>query len=78
MTNLYSYSGALSEESPTYVKRDADDQLFDALKDGKFCYVLESRQTGKSSLRVQIMKRLKKDNIYYFNYDMSKLGKSAK
>jgi hypothetical protein len=78
MTNLYSYSGALLEESPTYVKRDADDQLFDALKHGKFCYVLESRQTGKSSLRVQIMKRLKKDNIYYFNYDMSKLGKSAK
>lgn len=78
MTSPYSYGGALTEESTTYVKRDADDQLFDALKSGKFCYVLESRQTGKSSLRVQIMKRLKEEGIYYFSYDLSKQGTSAK
>jgi hypothetical protein len=78
MTSPYSYGGALTEESTTYVKRDADDQLFDALKSGKFCYVLESRQTGKSSLRVQIMKRLKEEDIYYFSYDLSKQGTSAK
>ena len=78
MTNHFVFGGALPEESPDYVKRDADDQLFSALEDRKFCYVLNSRQTGKSSLSVQTRKRLREAGIYYFYYDISKQGKSAK
>jgi len=55
----YYFDGTLPENDPTYVKRKADNELFESLADGQFCYVLSSRQTGKSSLRVKTMSRLK-------------------
>jgi AAA-like domain len=61
--DLYKFSGCLPEEAATYVERDADNQLYNALKAGNFCYVLDSRQTGKSSLRVRIMSQLRKNGI---------------
>ena len=59
----YYYSGTLHEDDPTYVKRQADNELFEALRAGEFCYVLSSRQTGKSSLRVRTMSRLKQASL---------------
>ncbi|NEP13436.1 MAG: hypothetical protein F6K14_25165 [Symploca sp. SIO2C1] len=58
MVSEYIFSGSLPESATTYVTREADDQLYDGLKSGKFCYVLNSRQTGKSSLRVRTLRRL--------------------
>ncbi|NEP56919.1 MAG: hypothetical protein F6K31_07815 [Symploca sp. SIO2G7] len=58
MFSEYIFSGSLPEEATTYVTREADDQLYEGLKSGKFCYVLNSRQTGKSSLRVRTLSRL--------------------
>jgi hypothetical protein len=58
MVSEYIFSGSLPESATTYVRRDADDQLYYGLKSGKFCYVLNSRQTGKSSLRVRTLRRL--------------------
>ncbi|NEO29064.1 MAG: hypothetical protein F6K36_01105 [Symploca sp. SIO3C6] len=58
MVSEYIFSGSLPESATTYVKREADEQLYEALKSGKFCYVLNSRQTGKSSLRVRTHRRL--------------------
>ncbi|NEP56389.1 MAG: hypothetical protein F6K31_05115 [Symploca sp. SIO2G7] len=55
----YNVGGTLHEDDPTYVKRKADNELFENLATGQFCYVLSSRQTGKSSLRVRTMSRLK-------------------
>ena len=55
--------GALDFNDPTYVRRDADDQLYQALKKGEFCYVLNSRQTGKSSLKVNLFHQLRKEGI---------------
>ncbi|BAZ16758.1 WD-40 repeat protein [Calothrix sp. NIES-4071] len=67
----YIYSGTLNIDSPTYTKRKADTQLYENLKAGKFCYVFNSRKTGKSSLRVQIMHRLQKDGIACAAIDLS-------
>ncbi|RUT04394.1 hypothetical protein DSM106972_046220 [Dulcicalothrix desertica PCC 7102] len=67
----YIYSGTLSLDSPTYTKRKADTELYESLKAGKFCYVFNSRKTGKSSLRVQVMHRLQNDGIACAAIDLS-------
>jgi predicted ATPase/GAF domain-containing protein/tRNA A-37 threonylcarbamoyl transferase component Bud32 len=54
----YQVGGSLPMDSPTYVVRSADRHLYKALKLGQLCYILNTRQMGKSSLRVQIVKKL--------------------
>ncbi len=70
----YIFSGSLPEEASTYVTRKADSDLHEGLKAGKFCYVLNSRQSGKSSLRVQTMRRLRKEGVECAAIDLSAGG----
>ena len=70
----YQIGGCLKSNAPTYVQREADIQLYDALVAGQFCYVLNSRQMGKSSLRVQMMHRLKTEGMTCASIDMTRVG----
>jgi hypothetical protein len=55
----FTVGGGLKFGDQTYVHRKSDDDLLEALTMGKYCYVLNARQTGKSSLRNKIVYRLK-------------------
>lgn len=61
----YKVGGSLGLNYP-YVERDADTELYENLKKCHFCYVLNSRQMGKSSLRVRTMKKLREDESKSF------------
>ena len=70
----YQVGGSLPTNAPTYVNREADNQLYQALRQGEFCYVLNSRQMGKSSLRVQTMQRLQTDDFACVAIDITNIG----
>ncbi|HEY9602462.1 MAG TPA: GUN4 domain-containing protein [Allocoleopsis sp.] len=72
--NYYKVGGSLEYQHPTYVVRQADADLYEGLKNGEFCYVLNSRQMGKSSLRVQMMKKLKEQGVKCASIDMTRIG----
>lgn len=73
-TSYYQVGGSLTGEAPNYVKRQADDDLYIGLKAGEFCYVLNSRQMGKSSLQVRTIQRLRAEGIACAAIDMSAIG----
>jgi WD40 repeat protein len=74
MRNLYQVGGSLDSNAASYVKRQADEDLYQALQRGEFCYVLNCRQMGKSSLLVQTRSRLEKDGFRCATIDMSRIG----
>ena len=71
----YQVGGSLDSDSPSYVTRQADEAFYQALKSGQFCYVLNSRQMGKSSLRVQTMQRLQAEGTVCVFIDLTGMGK---
>ncbi|MBD2519503.1 CHASE2 domain-containing protein [Nostoc sp. FACHB-973] len=70
----YQVGGSLQIDAPSYVERQADKDFYEGLKSGEFCYVLNSRQMGKSSLRVRTMHKLQKDNIACNVIDITAIG----
>ena len=71
---MYQIGGSLQNDSPSYVERLADIQLYEALKRGDFCYVLNSRQMGKSSLLVRTRHKLQQEGIKCTSIDLSNIG----
>lgn len=78
-TLLYTYQagGSLDFNHPTYVERQADQNLYEGLKAREFCYVLNSRQMGKSSLRVRTMQRLQQEGFACAAIDLTRIGSSV-
>ncbi|MEL6462728.1 MAG: AAA-like domain-containing protein, partial [Cyanobacteria bacterium J06621_15] len=77
-SNFYQVGASLPVNAPSYVQRQADEEFYQKLQAGKFCYVLNSRQMGKSSLRVQTMQRLQKQETVCAAIDLTGIGKVTK
>ena len=71
---FYQIGGSLASDAPTYVERPADRQLYQALIQGEFCYVFNSRQMGKSSLLVHTRKCLEEQGYVCNTIDITKIG----
>ena len=67
----YQIGGALGANHPTYVVRQADRDLYAALKAREYCYILNSRQMGKSSLVMQAREKLEAEGFTSAYIDLS-------
>lgn len=66
--------GTLDPDSPSYLVREADRQLYAHLSEGEYCYVLNSRQVGKSSLMTRIARLLEDEGVATATVDLSTIG----
>lgn len=74
-SQFYVVGGTVNPDSPSYVVRKADQELYDRLLAGEFCYVLTSRQMGKSSLMARTARRLTTEaRIHAAIVDLTQIG----
>jgi AAA-like domain/WD domain, G-beta repeat len=74
--SAYSYQvgGSLNPNAPSYIWRNADAQLYEQLQSGEFCYILNARQMGKSSLLASTKYRLQAQGVKCATIDLTSIG----
>lgn len=72
--NFYVTGGTLRRDAACYVRRQADEDLFQGLINGAYCHVLTSRQMGKSSLMVHTAARLRELGFGVAILDLTAIG----
>jgi tetratricopeptide (TPR) repeat protein len=73
----YVTGGTVRGDASCYVPRRADRDLYEGLTRGEFCYVLTSRQMGKSSLMVRTADRLRAEGVTAVVLDLTALGQNV-
>jgi WD40 repeat protein len=71
---FFTIGGTLPANAPSYVERNADRDLLEHLKAGQFCYLLTSRQMGKSSLIVRTAASLRQAGTKVALLDLTQIG----
>src|SRR5262245_38909968 len=74
--SFYITGGTLQRDAACYIERQADNVLYDSLLQGKFCYILTSRQMGKSSLMVRTAVRLRERGVSVAVLDLTAVGQN--
>jgi tetratricopeptide (TPR) repeat protein len=74
LSDFFVVGGTLRAQAPSYITRPADQELFDRVLAGDFCYVLTSRQMGKSSLMVRTTRRLNDAQVATVIIDLTSIG----
>ena len=73
-TSFYVAGGTLRPDAPSYVERPADREILERLAEGELCFVLTSRQMGKSSLMARTARRLRDDGTRTAVVDLTQIG----
>ncbi len=74
VSNFFFAGGTMEPRRPSYLSRQADDELHDAMAAGEFCYVLTSRQMGKSTLFSRAALRLRQEGFRVCIIDLQGIG----
>src|SRR3954469_25253595 len=75
-SGFYVTGGTLRRDAPSYVARRADEELYGGLEAARYCYVLTSRQMGKSSLMVRTAARLRASGVAVAVLDLTAIGQN--
>lgn len=74
--DFFVVGGTIRGSAASYVERAADRELLENLCKGESCYILTTRQMGKSSLVVRTAAKLKNLNISSAFIDLTSIGKN--
>jgi hypothetical protein len=75
--DFYVIGGTLELNAACYIPRQADEDLYNYITQGKFCYVLTSRQIGKSSLMIRTAMRLRAEGVNVAVLDLTEFGQNV-
>lgn len=73
-TGVFHSRGSIPLDKPTYVPRAIDNNIRQAINEGRFCYLFTARDMGKTSLRVRLSEQLQSEGTVCTFADMSALG----